>query len=148
MAAGWAAQGVCGWRGVLLGEGGGPGVGSRGGRHGCVCNTGVGLGAGGARATLQLCATHPRFPPPFPLAFPPSLPPSHPQMLGMHGTVAANFAVNEGDLLLAFGARFDDRVTGVRAAVCVVCGVWGVWGGVCISLAGVLDGWMDGWSDG
>lgn len=34
------------------------------------------------------------------------------QMLGMHGTVAANFAVNEGDLLLAFGARFDDRVTG------------------------------------
>ncbi|EFN51096.1 hypothetical protein CHLNCDRAFT_33230 [Chlorella variabilis] len=34
------------------------------------------------------------------------------QMLGMHGTVAANFAVNEADLLLAFGARFDDRVTG------------------------------------
>lgn len=33
-------------------------------------------------------------------------------MLGMHGTVAANFAVNEADLLLAFGARFDDRVTG------------------------------------
>ena len=36
------------------------------------------------------------------------------QMLGMHGTVAANFAVNEADLLLAFGARFDDRVTGAR----------------------------------
>lgn len=33
-------------------------------------------------------------------------------MLGMHGTVAANYAVNEADLLLAFGARFDDRVTG------------------------------------
>jgi acetolactate synthase-1/2/3 large subunit len=34
------------------------------------------------------------------------------QMLGMHGTVFANYAVNEADLLLAFGVRFDDRVTG------------------------------------
>ena len=34
------------------------------------------------------------------------------QMLGMHGTVAANFAVDQADLLLAFGVRFDDRVTG------------------------------------
>ncbi len=33
-------------------------------------------------------------------------------MLGMHGTVYANLAVNEADLLLAFGVRFDDRVTG------------------------------------
>jgi len=33
-------------------------------------------------------------------------------MLGMHGTVYSNYAVNEGDLLLAFGVRFDDRVTG------------------------------------
>lgn len=33
-------------------------------------------------------------------------------MLGMHGTVAANFAVDSSDLLLAFGVRFDDRVTG------------------------------------
>lgn len=33
-------------------------------------------------------------------------------MLGMHGTKAANYAVQECDLLLAFGARFDDRVTG------------------------------------
>jgi acetolactate synthase-1/2/3 large subunit len=32
--------------------------------------------------------------------------------LGMHGTVYANNAVNEADLLLAFGVRFDDRVTG------------------------------------
>lgn len=32
--------------------------------------------------------------------------------LGMHGTVYANNAANECDLLLAFGARFDDRVTG------------------------------------
>jgi acetolactate synthase-1/2/3 large subunit len=33
-------------------------------------------------------------------------------MLGMHGTAYANFAVSECDLLIAFGARFDDRVTG------------------------------------
>ncbi|MFO7595577.1 MAG: biosynthetic-type acetolactate synthase large subunit [Desulfocurvibacter africanus] len=33
-------------------------------------------------------------------------------MLGMHGTYAANMAVNNADLLLAIGARFDDRVTG------------------------------------
>ena len=32
--------------------------------------------------------------------------------LGMHGTVYANCAVNESDLLLALGVRFDDRVTG------------------------------------
>src|SRR5207248_5167410 len=34
------------------------------------------------------------------------------QMLGMHGTVYANYAVSEADLLLALGVRFDDRVTG------------------------------------
>ncbi len=33
-------------------------------------------------------------------------------MLGMHGTAFANFAVTECDLLIAVGARFDDRVTG------------------------------------
>nr|AHB08962.1 chloroplast acetolactate synthase [Myosoton aquaticum] len=33
-------------------------------------------------------------------------------MLGMHGTVYANYAVDKADLLLAFGVRFDDRVTG------------------------------------
>jgi acetolactate synthase-1/2/3 large subunit len=33
-------------------------------------------------------------------------------MLGMHGTVYANRAVHESDLLIAVGARFDDRVTG------------------------------------
>ena len=33
-------------------------------------------------------------------------------MLGMHGTVYANKAINEADLLLALGVRFDDRVTG------------------------------------
>ncbi|QBL10717.1 acetolactate synthase 2 catalytic subunit [Rheinheimera sp. D18] len=33
-------------------------------------------------------------------------------MLGMHGTQAANFAVQQCDLLICLGARFDDRVTG------------------------------------
>ncbi len=33
-------------------------------------------------------------------------------MLGMHGTKAANLAVQQSDLLIAVGARFDDRVTG------------------------------------
>ncbi|MCH8829788.1 MAG: biosynthetic-type acetolactate synthase large subunit, partial [Planctomycetes bacterium] len=44
-----------------------------------------------------------------------AFPGDHPlslSMLGMHGCVAANYAVNEADLLLAFGVRFDDRVTG------------------------------------
>ncbi|KAJ4825126.1 hypothetical protein Tsubulata_041331 [Turnera subulata] len=34
------------------------------------------------------------------------------QMLGMHGIVYANYSVDKSDLLLAFGVRFDDRVTG------------------------------------
>ncbi len=33
-------------------------------------------------------------------------------MLGMHGTIYANYAINDADLLLALGVRFDDRVTG------------------------------------
>ena len=33
-------------------------------------------------------------------------------MLGMHGSVYANYAVDEADLLIAIGVRFDDRVTG------------------------------------
>jgi len=33
-------------------------------------------------------------------------------MLGMHGTAYANYAIMESDLIIAVGARFDDRVTG------------------------------------
>jgi acetolactate synthase-1/2/3 large subunit len=33
-------------------------------------------------------------------------------MLGMHGTCAANLAISSADLVIAMGARFDDRVTG------------------------------------
>ena len=44
-----------------------------------------------------------------------ALPSNHPLnlgMVGMHGTYAANMAMSETDLLISFGARFDDRVTG------------------------------------
>ena len=36
-------------------------------------------------------------------------------MLGMHGTASANYAVDDCDLLISLGARFDDRVAGVPA---------------------------------
>ena len=39
-------------------------------------------------------------------------------MLGMHGTYEANMAMHECDVLLAIGARFDDRVTGKLAQFC------------------------------
>jgi acetolactate synthase-1/2/3 large subunit len=44
-----------------------------------------------------------------------AFPDNHPLctgMPGMHGTVAANFALNFSDLVICVGARFDDRVTG------------------------------------
>lgn len=44
-----------------------------------------------------------------------AFPASHPDwlgMLGMHGTYEANMAMNRADLIVAVGARFDDRVTG------------------------------------
>jgi acetolactate synthase-1/2/3 large subunit len=47
-----------------------------------------------------------------------ALPTNHPQllgMLGMHGCRAANIAVQEADLLICIGARFDDRATGKLA---------------------------------
>ncbi len=44
-----------------------------------------------------------------------SVPHNHPQnlgMLGMHGTVPANYAVHNADLIISLGSRFDDRITG------------------------------------
>jgi acetolactate synthase-1/2/3 large subunit len=44
-----------------------------------------------------------------------AIPTEHPLsigMLGMHGTKYANYAIQESDLIIAVGARFDDRVTG------------------------------------
>lgn len=56
----------------------------------------------GAPVTTTLMGTG-AFPDDHPLAL---------HMLGMHGTKYANYAVQESDLLIAIGARFDDRVTG------------------------------------
>ena len=44
-----------------------------------------------------------------------AFPETHPlalKMLGMHGTAYANYAVMDSDLIIAVGARFDDRITG------------------------------------
>jgi len=44
-----------------------------------------------------------------------TFPETHPLslgMLGMHGTAYANYAISAADLIIALGARFDDRVTG------------------------------------
>lgn len=48
-------------------------------------------------------------------------PENHPlslEMLGMHGTYYANTAINEADLIIALGVRFDDRVTGTTGNFC------------------------------
>lgn len=50
-----------------------------------------------------------------------AFPASSPQwlgMLGMHGTLEANLAMHESDLVVCVGARFDDRVTGNLAHFC------------------------------
>ncbi|MBN1961306.1 MAG: biosynthetic-type acetolactate synthase large subunit [Deltaproteobacteria bacterium] len=77
----------------------------------------VGGGAIASRATAQLIALSEKAKIPVTLT---SMglgvfPADHPHyisMLGMHGSFAANMAVSQCDLLLAIGARFDDRVTG------------------------------------
>src|SRR5690606_24273744 len=50
-----------------------------------------------------------------------SMPVDHPLslgMLGMHGARCTNLALDECDLLIAVGARFDDRATGKVASFC------------------------------
>jgi acetolactate synthase-1/2/3 large subunit len=50
-----------------------------------------------------------------------SFPGTHPLslgMLGMHGAYCTNMAMHHADLLIAVGARFDDRVTGKLSAFC------------------------------
>ncbi len=39
-------------------------------------------------------------------------------LLGMHGTYEANMAMHDCDVLIALGARFDDRITGVTSKFC------------------------------
>ena len=48
----------------------------------------------------------------------PAIDPLSLDMLGMHGSVYANYAVDQADLLIALGVRFDDRVTGKVEEFC------------------------------
>jgi acetolactate synthase I/II/III large subunit len=89
--------------------------------HRPVIYAGGGVVNANAAGELTEFATADRFPVTCTLmglgAFPARTPDGtpHPQwlgMLGMHGTRAANYAMDEADLICAVGARFDDRVTG------------------------------------
>ena len=76
---------------------------------------GGGVISSGASEDLQWLATTLDIPVTSSLMGLGSFPGNHPHwlgMLGMHGTYAANMAVNNADLIIAVGARFDDRVTG------------------------------------
>lgn len=79
---------------------------------------GGGAIAAGAHAEIHELAEHFNIPVTSTLMGKGAFDESHPLslgMLGMHGTAYANFAVRECDLLIAVGARFDDRVTGKLA---------------------------------
>ncbi len=72
------------------------------------------VNADGSRELTEF-ATSDRFPVTCTLMGLGAFPAPHPQwlgMLGMHGTRAANYAMDEADLICAVGARFDDRITG------------------------------------
>ncbi|NEP15795.1 MAG: biosynthetic-type acetolactate synthase large subunit [Leptolyngbya sp. SIO4C1] len=76
---------------------------------------GGGAIASGAHAQIRQLAEHFQIPVTTTLMGKGAFDEHHPLavgMLGMHGTAYANFAVSECDLLIAVGARFDDRVTG------------------------------------
>ncbi len=68
-----------------------------------------------ASETLRLLAEKTNFPVALTLMGLGAFPGTHPQflgMLGMHGSYEANLAMHETDLIVAVGARFDNRVTG------------------------------------
>ncbi len=80
-----------------------------------VIYAGGGVVLGDASAELTELATADAFPVTTTLNGLGGFPAPHPQwlgMLGMHGTRAANYAMDEADLICAVGARFDDRITG------------------------------------
>jgi acetolactate synthase-1/2/3 large subunit len=80
-----------------------------------VIYAGGGVINANAAAELTAFATTDRFPVTCTLMGLGGFPADHPQwlgMLGMHGTRAANYAMDEADLICAVGARFDDRITG------------------------------------
>jgi acetolactate synthase I/II/III large subunit len=80
-----------------------------------VLYAGGGVVNANAAAELRELAGSDRFPVTCTLMGLGAFPAPHPQwlgMLGMHGARAANYAMDEADLIVAIGARFDDRVTG------------------------------------
>jgi acetolactate synthase I/II/III large subunit len=80
-----------------------------------VIYAGGGVISAGAAAELTELATSDRFPVTCTVMGLGGFPAPHEQwlgMLGMHGTRTANYAMDEADLIMAIGARFDDRITG------------------------------------
>ena len=80
-----------------------------------IIYAGGGVVSAGAAGELTELATSDRFPVTCTVMGLGGFPGTHDQwlgMLGMHGTRAANYAMDEADLICAIGARFDDRVTG------------------------------------
>src|SRR5690348_10061084 len=80
-----------------------------------VIYAGGGVISADAAAELTELATADRFPVTCTVMGLGGFPAPHDQwlgMLGMHGTRAANYAMDEADLIVAIGARFDDRITG------------------------------------
>ena len=80
-----------------------------------VIYAGGGVVSANAAAELTELATADRFPVTCTVMGLGGFPAPHDQwlgMLGMHGTRAANYAMDEADLIVAIGARFDDRITG------------------------------------
>ena len=80
-----------------------------------VIYAGGGVIAANAAAELTELATADRFPVTCTIMGLGAFPATHQQwlgMLGMHGTRSANYAMDEADLIVAIGARFDDRITG------------------------------------
>jgi acetolactate synthase-1/2/3 large subunit len=85
------------------------------GAHRPVILAGHGVLMSGAMDTLRAFAEKTQTPVALTLLGKGGFPESHPLalgMMGMHGEACANQAIQEADLLLAFGMRFDDRVTG------------------------------------
>jgi len=80
-----------------------------------VLYVGGGVISADAAAELTELATSDRLPVTCTLNGLGAFPAPHEQwlgMLGMHGTRTANYAMDEADLIVAIGARFDDRITG------------------------------------
>ncbi len=80
-----------------------------------VILAGHGVLISGAEEALRAFAEKTQTPVAFTLLGKGGFPESHPlalAMMGMHGEAFVNHAIQEADLLLAFGMRFDDRVTG------------------------------------